>query len=199
MLEDERVVAERTFERGMVHGRAIAPSIAAILAELKLAPDAIELIAVDVGPGSYTGVRVGLASAKGFSLALGRPVVGVLSLDAMAVESKGAVCAVIDAKWKQVYAALYRDGACEAGPWALTPEELRARLPGSGTLREVGAAKWLHIFEGWTLERDGFPEPGSVGRLGLKKFRAKGADDAAALVPAYLRPTEAEVKKSINS
>lgn len=194
LLDGDRVLAERTFERGMVHGRAIAPSIAAILAEGKLEPAAIELIAVDVGPGSYTGVRVGLASAKGFALALGRPVAGVLSLDAMGA---GTACAVIDAKWKQVYAATYRDGAREGGPWALTPEELKAKLPAGMAIREVGCGKWIGSFEGRAVARDAFPEAATVGRLGLAKFRSRGPDEAAALAPAYLRPTEAEVKAGI--
>lgn len=188
LLDDDRLLAERTFERGMVHGRAIAPSIAAILDQCKLAPAAIELVAVDVGPGSYTGVRVGLASAKGFALALGRPVVGVLSLDAMAAGTTGPVCATIDAKWKQVYAALYRDGARTDGPWALTPDDLRAKIPPGTAVLEVGGPRG----------GDAFPAPATVGRLGLAKFRASGPDDATALAPAYLRPTEAEAKAGIS-
>ena len=110
LLESGQVRGTRLFEKGMVHGREIAPSIRSLLDELAWAPEAIDLIACDIGPGSYTGLRVGLAAAKGLALALGRPLVGVASLDAMAEAARDCgdvLCPLLDAKWGQLYGAIY--------------------------------------------------------------------------------------------
>src|SRR5687767_60429 len=84
ILDGERVLGERIFDKGMIHGRELAPSIAQLSKETGVGLRELDLIAVDIGPGSYTGLRVGLAAAKGFCLALKKPILGVVSLDAMA-------------------------------------------------------------------------------------------------------------------
>src|SRR5262247_3214637 len=113
LLDGPHVLGVRLFEKGMVHGREIAPATQSLLAETGLAPAAIELLACDVGPGSYTGLRVGLAAAKGLALALRRPLIGVPSLDAMAEAARDrapVLCPAIDAKWEQIYGAVYENG-----------------------------------------------------------------------------------------
>src|SRR5262245_48217371 len=89
LLNGPRILGARLFEKGMVHGREIAPATRELLEEAGLAPADLELLACDIGPGSYTGLRVGLAAAKGLALALGRPLVGVASLDALAEAARG--------------------------------------------------------------------------------------------------------------
>ncbi len=117
--------------------------------------DGVDRIGVTVGPGSFTGLRVGLAFALGLGAALGRPVVGVSTLDALAasVPAEGLVAAVIDARRGQVYGRLFRDGAPlgEAEAWPL--ETARDRI-----LAEAGQGGVLLVGSGAALLAETFPE-----------------------------------------
>lgn len=117
--------------------------------------DGVDRIGVTVGPGSFTGLRVGLAFALGLGAALGRPVVGVSTLDALAasVPAEGLVAAVIDARRGQVYGRLFRDGAPmgEAEAWPL--ETARDRI-----LAEAGRGGVLLVGSGAALLAETFPE-----------------------------------------
>ena len=205
LLEGDRLLGEALFEAGMVHGREIAPSADRLLRAAGRRPADLELIAVDIGPGSYTGLRVGLAAAKGLAFALGRPLIGVPSLDVLAEAAAAqgsAIAPALDAKWDQVYGALYeiRAGRTEriSDMVAERPEAFAARVP-AGTV-VVGDALERHaaLFsargarlaprELWT------PRPALVAGLGLKRRQEGLRHDAATLVPLYLRKTEAEEK-----
>lgn len=115
----------------------------------------IDRIGVTVGPGSFTGLRVGLAFALGLGAALDRPVVGVSTLDALAasVPAKGMVAAVIDARRGQVYARLFRDGAPLGEAEALPLEIARDRI-----LAAAGDARSTLIGSGAALLAETFPE-----------------------------------------
>jgi tRNA threonylcarbamoyladenosine biosynthesis protein TsaB len=205
LLEDGRTLGEVLFEAGMVHGREIAPSADRLLKAAGRGPADLGLVAVDLGPGSYTGLRVGLAAAKGLAFALGRPIVGVPSLDVLAESAKdlGAVLATaLDAKWDQVYGALYevRNGKPErtTDMFAERPEAFAARVPAEALV--VGDALERHaaLFAArgarsapralWT------PSPALVASLGLARHLEGRRNDAATVVPLYLRRTEAEEK-----
>src|SRR6185436_6504167 len=127
LLDGDRIAGETIFESGMVHGRDIAPAIEDLARRAAWALRDLDLVAVDLGPGSYTGLRVGLAAAKGLCLALSKPLAGASSLDALAAGRPGRVAAVTDAKWNQVYGALYEDGRRVLGPVAEAPAIFAAR------------------------------------------------------------------------
>ena len=160
---------------------------------------AIDLIACDVGPGSYTGLRVGLAAAKGLALALGKPVAGVSSLDAVADAARDLapiICPVIDAKFGQVYGAIYRDGRRETERLAEKPADFAARVPKDGLVIGDALGAFGEFFrdhsQGPPDRWD--PRPETIARLGLRDFEHGVRHDAATLVPIYLRKTEAEIK-----
>lgn len=154
---------------------------------------AIDRIGVTVGPGSFTGLRVGLAFAQGLGAALDRPVVGVSTLDALAasIPAAPAVMALIDARRGQVYGRFWRDGAASAAPTAWTLDEARAlieresqneeiSLVGSGLdlVAEAGDRVRLHPLDG--------PDPVALAKL------AASADPAMAPPrPLYLRAPDA--------
>lgn len=150
----------------------------------------IDRIAVTVGPGSFTGLRVGLAFAQGLGAALHRPVVGISTLDALAasVEAK-TVAALIDARRGQVYARFWRDGVAEGPPEALSLEQATARVttlgPGA-TLVGTGASLLTEAApDGVIADRPG-AAPEAVARL------AAGLDpEAAPPAPLYLRAPDA--------
>ena len=199
LLDGDQVLGTRLFEKGMVHGREIAPSIEAILKDAGLAVGAIDLVACDIGPGSYTGLRVGLAAAKGLVLALGKPLIGVASLDAMADAARDlarVLCPAIDAKWEQIYGAVYEDGRRTTDYLAEKPAAFVARIPKDALVLGDALDAFGELFrdrprgprELWD------PKPDAIARLGRRLHESGVRHDAASLVPLYLRPTEAELK-----
>jgi len=201
LLEDDRVLAVRRFTEGMVHGREIAPALRAMLLDLGLSPGALDLVACDIGPGSYTGLRVGLAAAKGLAFALGKPLVGVPSLDALAEAARGRarlLCPVLDARWGQIYGALYEDGRRTGEFRAEPPEAFAARVPPGalvfGDALETYGELFRHRSQAPRELWD--PRPETIALLGGRLHRQGLCGDPAALVPLYLRPTEAELKRN---
>ena len=199
LREDGRARGTRLFGKGMIHGREIAPSIRALLEELGVALGAVDLIACDIGPGSYTGLRVGLAAAKGLALALGKPLVGVASLDALAEAALGrarVLCPAIDARWEQIYGAVYEDGRRTTGYLAEKPAAFAARVPKDALVFGDALDAYGGLFRDVPRgPRDLWdPRPETVAALGQRLHEEGVRHDAAALVPLYLRPTEAELK-----
>ena len=151
--------AERVLHRGRRHAETLLDDLEAFLAHAGLERRAIELIVVGEGPGSYTGLRVGLSTALGLARGLGVPVVGAASLAAAAARGRGRVRALLSARNRQVYAADYlvADDVVEtAPPRKLSAEEALAaggcllwNAPPSGrALARLGAARWRQGREG---------------------------------------------------
>ena len=196
-------VDERLFEKGLRHGKELIPTIDALVRQHDLQPGGIDLFAVSQGPGSYTGIRVGITCAKTLAYALGKRVVGVPSLDVLAAnapQSAGHVCAAIDAKRTRVYFCCYRrkDGRLvREGEYVSLPVSTAAAMVQPGTF-VVGDAIRLFGQEfaarGAALAPEDLwlPRAAAVARLGLDKFRAAGPDDTLRLVPIYLHRPEAE-------
>jgi tRNA threonylcarbamoyladenosine biosynthesis protein TsaB len=125
------------------HQERLAPMVQAAMTAAGVPFAAVDRVGVTVGPGSFTGLRVGLAFAKGLGLALGRPCVGVGTLEALAASEPGPglTAAVIDARRGQVYLQAFADGAAVMAPDALPVETAAARLAElwrDGPLRLVG-------------------------------------------------------------
>lgn len=209
---------EYKFTKGMVHGRYLVPAIQKGIKQLKWKMSDIDLIAVDIGPGSYTGLRVGLTVAKTMVYALNEidrvnrkkptvSLIGINSLDAMAENitvKYDFICPVIDARWNQVYTAIYKN---KAGVFkrisdymAILPNELVKRLPSPVFMFGDGIKRYNDVFDkpGVTFgeEKVWFPRAKSIAKLGLNAFIKGKIDDPFKLVPLYLRLTEAEMKRA---
>ena len=129
VVHDGAVLAARVEPMSRGHQERLAPLVAEVMAEAGgVGFDQLDRIAVTVGPGSFTGLRVGLAFAKGLSAALAIPAVGVGSLEALAQPYEGRVFAVLDAKRGQVYLQAFADGAAVSAPDALPIETAAARV-----------------------------------------------------------------------
>ncbi len=153
--------------------------------------DGIDRIGVTVGPGSFTGLRVGLAFAQGLGAALGLPVAGISTLDGLAasIGGEGSTAALIDARRGQVYARFWRDGVPEGPAGALSIEAARARAAELGAgLRLVGSGAGLiaeAVADATVFDLAG-PAPEALARL------AAAADPAASPPrPVYLRAPDA--------
>jgi tRNA threonylcarbamoyladenosine biosynthesis protein TsaB len=194
--EDGRVLAERR-ARVTTHSDALLSMIDEVLRETGWTPQSVDGVACTAGPGSFTGLRIGLATAKGLCFAAGKPLVGVPSLEALAARAPdGKVAAIMDAHKQEVYAAIYQVTAgfpsLEAGEWVLPPSELAPRvkdlpLVGDGALRypELGRA----------LDSDGAPHPADVARLAAARLKRGEADDLSSSGPRYVRASEAEIAR----
>ncbi|MCQ8782177.1 tRNA (adenosine(37)-N6)-threonylcarbamoyltransferase complex dimerization subunit type 1 TsaB [Mangrovibrevibacter kandeliae] len=189
------VRAARAPEIGRGHAERLMPLIDEVLAEAGTSYGAIGRIAVTVGPGSFTGLRVGVAAARALGLALGAPSVGVTTLEALAAPHAGAapVLAVQDAKRGEIYAALYdRDGAEVRAPAALTPDALAAFVdPAGERLRIVGSGAAI-AFE--RLGPEGVAFVDAQARVAIADVARIGAvrEASAPPRPLYLRGADAK-------
>lgn len=201
ILEDDRLRGEYLLDVSATHSERLLPAIDRLLADAGWGPSDLQGLAVAVGPGSFTGLRIGLSAVKGLALALGVPVAAVPTLDAMAAALPYAslpVCPVLDARKGEVYCSLYRwEGEAVRREWdytALAPAALAARLSEPTILLGDGAHLVLTANARLAPPHRRVPSPGAVAVLGLARLEAGDAVAAAALTPIYLRPSEAELK-----
>jgi tRNA threonylcarbamoyladenosine biosynthesis protein TsaB len=200
LVEGNRTIAESLLDIRLTHSERLMPAVDQLLREAGWGPHDLEGVAVAVGPGSFTGLRIGVSAAKGLALALSIPVAVVPTLDALAAAlpfAEWPVCPVLVARRDEVYASLYRwDGTTMQREWdylALPPRAVGERLQerviltgdGAGEIASplaVLAPRWR-----WT------PSAAIVGHLGAQRLRAGASVGAAELVPLYVRPSQAEL------
>lgn len=194
----QRLIQATIVQPPLTHAEHIIPAIEETLRKASLAPADIELIAAAQGPGSFTGLRIGIATAKGLSLALGIPIVLVPTLDIYGFawrEMGGIVVPVIDARKHRIYCARYSHGQ-NMGEWMdIEPGQLLPKIDTEEEVHFIGPD--ADLFESICLERPGWmihapdaeTEVAALAELGLRIFKEKGpADDAAG--PMYLREPE---------
>ncbi|WP_395445197.1 tRNA (adenosine(37)-N6)-threonylcarbamoyltransferase complex dimerization subunit type 1 TsaB [Caulobacter sp. UC70_42] len=174
VLDGERVLAARSEPMTRGHQERIGVLAREAAAEAGVAFADLTRIGVTVGPGSFTGLRVGLAFAKGLATALSIPCVGVNTLESLAYGTKGFVAAVIDARMSQVYIQVFADDVSLMAPDALSLGEAAARLAelysgGPATLVGSGAPLLADTLSGVTVLTPAAPDPVAVARLAAAK------------------------------
>jgi len=120
------VLGERVTVDPRAHAEQLTPNVLGALADAGLSMADLEAVVVGCGPGPFTGLRVGMATAAAYGHALGLPVFGVCSLDAIGVDTAGDVLVVTDARRREVYWARYRDGVRVDGPAVNAPADVPA-------------------------------------------------------------------------
>ncbi len=172
ILDGDRVLAARSEPMTRGHQERIGVLAREVAAEAGVKFPDLARIAVTVGPGSFTGLRVGLAFAKGLATALSIPCVGVSTLEALAagVEGDGFVAAVLDARMGQVYLQVFDGGVALMAPDALDLGAAAARLAElhggqSVTLVGSGAPLLAETLPGATVLTPAFPDPVAIARL----------------------------------
>ena len=111
IVEDENLIAEYTVNYKKTHSQTLLPMLDELAKMTELDLDSVDAIAVAAGPGSFTGLRIGSATAKGLGLALKKPLVEIPTVDALAYnlyDAKGLICPIMDARRNQVYTGIYR-------------------------------------------------------------------------------------------
>lgn len=110
LFDDGKIVSEFYLDSGFTHSETVLPMAKAVLDSARIAPSDIDLFAVNCGPGSFTGIRIGIAAVKALSMSLDKPCAAVSTLEALAYNLRGfsgTVCAVMDARCNQVYTAFF--------------------------------------------------------------------------------------------
>ncbi len=198
VVAEQGPLAEARVESNGGHSRWLLPACQALLRGLGIEAGELDAFAVTVGPGSFTGLRVGLSSVQGLAFASGRPCVGLCTLDVLALAARGQgdpIVAVMDAFRGEVYSAVYdREGRRRAGPGVGALGALLAGLPaGAAFVGDAVAAERDTIAR--LVPSAVFPAvdlylAGALGRTALACLAAGETIPASQLRPLYLRPAE---------
>lgn len=195
-----RPVASRQHDDAHTHDEHLIPLIDEVLAEAGFTKSSLDVIACGIGPGSFTGVRVALATTKGIALALDRPIVGIGSLRAMAAGLEdprpGFVVPVLDAKKQELFIAAYDAAGVERHTPCHVPRasfgELVAPYLEQGAVIVGEVASELELPS--SVVRRGYasdlPDAAIIARLATARARAGDFDSLHALEPIYVRPPD---------
>ncbi|MEZ4600477.1 MAG: tRNA (adenosine(37)-N6)-threonylcarbamoyltransferase complex dimerization subunit type 1 TsaB [Syntrophotaleaceae bacterium] len=203
----DQLLGELLVNSPATHTDRLLLSMERLLQDVAIDLGEIDAFAVAVGPGSFTGLRVGVATAKGLALATGKPVIGVSSLQSLAAQipfCRYPVCAMMDARKKEVYGGLYRwEGglpALQGREVVLPPEKMLEQLDGEVLFVGNGSAVYRTMivrrlgqrahFAPWCLD---LPRASTLSTLALSAYRNGRTLSALELLPTYIRPSEAEL------
>lgn len=204
----EGVLASAHSAKGRRHAENLTPAIEFICAQAEIELAEIGLVAVDVGPGLFTGLRVGVAAAKAIAFALRVPMIGVSSLDLLAFPvrfTSRMIVAAVDARRGELYHAFYRQvpGGVQrlSGPRLGSPDDLAAELLAASTevlLVGDGARRYHEVFEGLARVEhaevgNSFPSASSLVQLAHPRALREEFGPPESIEPLYLRRPDAEI------
>jgi len=211
--EEDAVLGEIYVRSERHHSELLLPGIERLLQTADLQLRDLDILACTVGPGSFTGIRIGVATIKGLALAAGVPVIGVSSLKALAFNTTGfpgLICPMLDARRGQVYTGLYRSDApgnlAEVLPEGVrTAEEIAGIIAGEAIFIGSGAQVYGDVVRSRTTGTNLFAPPhlhrisaAAVAVLARRQATAGETTDALRLFPVYLRRSEAEENEMEN-
>ncbi len=206
LIDAENIVAEHTLNIVQAHSSRLMPAIDSVLKWGEVTPKDLDGCAVGIGPGSFTGVRIGVATAKSLCYAVDIPIVGVSTLEAIAYNlrwTKGYVCPVLDARRREIYGSIFHGGAewqrftddlCM--PIDTFLDELNKHLSHDNVVTFVGDG--LASYGGAIREKFGkgihfadtifnVPRGATIAKLGAKRLTQGDSDSYWTLVPNYVR------------
>ncbi len=205
-FREGRLVGMERFDTGVSHSRKLLDSIDRLMKTLEMTLADVAAIAVGTGPGSFTGLRIGMATAKGLAHGTSLPLIGVSSLDAVAasVYSERLICVVMDARKKEVYCCFYR---CRPGqiavrfsePMVIDPELLAEQIEEPVTLAGDGLRVYSGIFEQRLGKRVDMrpwlssPSAENIGFLAAAHLLSENFLDLDRAKPDYVRSSDAQL------
>jgi len=210
IMTEETVLYEIHLNVGKDHSSVLLPELDRALQSLSFGVEDIDLFAVTIGPGSFTGIRIGLSTVKGFVLCHDKPLIGVSVLEALAhnvCAEDMPICPVLNGPMGDIYTALYRyrtesGFSCLLPDQIMKPQSLPAHIQEPVLLIGEGAVAKRDELMGLLPAKARFlPEsfnicrPSVVGKIGREMLQKTGSHNPFTLIPAYLRPSEAELKK----
>ncbi len=203
-VEQGRLLGECTLQPEAVRSRRLLGSVAWLLDAAGVGWPELDGIGISLGPGSFTGLRIGMAAAKGLAMATGLPLIGVETLDGIALSCAAAerrICCLLDARKQEVYAAFYEpaDVPVAAGPaMAIRPGELLARFHEPVLVAGPGVAVHGGLLRSHPLVRLlppalAQPRAARIGLLAADRLERGRTMDPVTAAPLYVRASEAEV------
>ena len=208
VVEGPLLKAEQILNIRATHNQSLLPGIERILADADWSLDDLDGFAVSLGPGSFTGLRIGLSIVKGLAWATGKPLAAVPTLDALAANVSFVphkICPILDARKGEIYTAFYCQGD-EGIPQRLTsymaikPEELVALVSETTVIIGDGLLAYGDYLKRELGARLVLPPPylsvihaSSVAWLGWHKLRSGESEDVSSCTPLYVRASEAEI------
>jgi len=207
LVSDDFIIAQYSLNIELTHSERLMSTVDRVLKDTGLVIANLDGFAVAIGPGSFTGLRIGISTVKGLAFATGKPIAAVPTLQALAWNlpfTEYPVCPLLDARKKEVYAALYKnDGSI---PVQMMPEtvislsQLAAGVPGTTVFTGEGS----HIYRAEIVKIFGtralfaprtaiLPSAAAVAEIGLEMIKSGKQADPDALTPKYIRRPEAEV------
>ncbi len=208
VVDDEQgLIGEVRVDIRVAHAERLMPSIQWLLESSRVSVKDIDAFAVSIGPGSFTGLRIGLSTAKGLSYAAGKPLVPVRTLDAFARTlpyCSHMICPMLDARRNEVYAAFYKweNSQCikSMPETAINPEELLEMFKGPVVVTGDGAKTYRELILSKLKDKAIFapltsmsPSASTVGEIAIEHIKQGITTDPVSLVPYYIRKSEAEL------
>jgi tRNA threonylcarbamoyl adenosine modification protein YeaZ len=186
-----RVLAERRTVDARAHGELLAPEVDAVLRAAGARPRDLGAVVAGLGPGPFTGLRVGLATAAALGHALTIPTYGVCSLDAIAYGQEGTVLVATDARRREVYWGIYRDGARVTGPAVEAPALVAKHAVELDAMAAIGegAHRYADVLGLPVRDEPRYPPPIAFAALAADRIRTRAASEG--LTPLYLRRPDA--------
>ncbi len=209
VVEDEQMLAEYTINYRKTHSQTLVPMLDEVKSMTELDLNSLDAIAVAKGPGSFTGLRIGSATAKGLGLALDKPIVAVSTLEGLAMNAWGTdklVCPIMDARREQVYTGLYRfvDGELKVvkDDCAISVEELCGIIDEAGEevlflgdgvpVYKEAIDRMLRVTHSYAPPHMSRQRAGALAVLAERYFSEGRIETAAQHRPEYLRVSQAE-------
>ncbi|MFH1867876.1 MAG: tRNA (adenosine(37)-N6)-threonylcarbamoyltransferase complex dimerization subunit type 1 TsaB [Candidatus Omnitrophota bacterium] len=195
------------------HSSDLLPSIDKMLSKNSYRLDDITAFCVGLGPGSFTGLRVGVTTMRGLALSLSKPIIGIASIDCIAYSAlgyKGKICAILDARQEKVYACIYHSSGKRIVPESkillIGPKDLLKLRQIAGPTIFLGDG--LKLYKDDILKERGrmadfapeslwYPKAAIAGVLGLDRINRRSYDNVYSLSPLYIYPKECQVRKSL--
>ena len=201
VVEDDVLVAEYTINYKKTHSQTLLPMLDEIVKMTELDLESIDAIAVAAGPGSFTGLRIGSATAKGLGLALKKPLVAIPTVEGLAYnlyDTPGLICPIMDARRKQVYTGIYRftDHRLETveEQMAVPVEEMIKKLNAYGQPELI--TEKMEVPYSFAPAHVNKQRAAAVAALGLIYYREGKTETAMEHVPDYLRVSQAERERA---
>lgn len=209
LLEGKRLIDEFESEPSNRHSSDLLLEIERLLSKNSYLLEDVDAFCVGLGPGSFTGLRVGITTIRGIALALKRPMVGIPSIDGMAYSLfglKGRICPIIDAKQKRLYARIYscsnKSLKPKSGFLLLDITELLSKIKEPTTFLGDGIRLYRDDISQRLGEKSKFapeslwyPKAAIMGSLALKRLQAGRKDNYFSLSPLYIYPKECQIRK----
>lgn len=207
LSEGKDIIIEEMHLLERRHSSLLIPKIKEMLKKVSFSIDGVDAFVIGLGPGSFTGLRIGVSAVKGFGIATKKPCVGVASIDAIAMnagEKEASVVPIIDAKRQNVYGAIYKKGVKKSKYLLLKIDELLKKIKGPVVFLGDGIDLYREKIEKrnkkavFLNEKYWYPRASNLIKLALPKIKRYKNRDLNKLDPIYLYPKDCQVKRGHN-